>query len=172
MFELVPMTRSPVMRAIIVGVVVVLVAAVGFLFYSVRDSDRVNAAIRAGDLDAMNAALDRRPDLLERRPHYGVTPLLADAERGQAGMVAELARRGADVNARLRIVSSNDGDWTALHIGARAGNLRVAKVLIQAGADVNARSRSGDTPLDFARQAGHLDVAELLAAHGGQPGRR
>jgi ankyrin repeat protein len=40
-------------------------------------------------------------------------------------------------------------------------------LLLTNGADVNAKSKGGYTPLDFAAHEGYEDVAELLRRHGG-----
>jgi ankyrin repeat protein len=43
-------------------------------------------------------------------------------------------------------------------------------VLLEAGADPNARQHGGFTPLMGAEQNGDLDLAELLIRHGAQAG--
>ena len=44
----------------------------------------------------------------------------------------------------------------------------VVELLILKGAKVNATDKKGSTPLGWADQTGHKDVAELLIKHGGQ----
>jgi ankyrin repeat protein len=46
------------------------------------------------------------------------------------------------------------------------GQLKVVKVLIAHGADVNLKNSSGVTPLDVAAREGHLEVVKLLIANG------
>lgn len=54
-----------------------------------------------------------------------------------------------------------------LHIAAGKGNVSVAEVLIQNGAEVNARlPYNGYTSLHLASRDGHKKVAELLIAKG------
>jgi ankyrin repeat protein len=43
---------------------------------------------------------------------------------------------------------------------------RLVELMIERGANVNARDRNGRTALDAARKAGHAEVVELLVAHG------
>lgn len=74
-----------------------------------------------------------------------------------------LIKYGANVNLRL---SSYDQRPTLLHQVARDGFGKLAEVLIQAGADLNAPDSQGDTPLYYATKAGHKDTATLLKKHG------
>ncbi len=63
--------------------------------------------------------------------------------------VSLLIRRGAKVNRRT--LSEKDGSnltgapggWQALHFACAAGSARCARNLVKAGADVNARTDSG-----------------------------
>nr|XP_057920341.1 ARF GTPase-activating protein GIT2-like isoform X2 [Doryrhamphus excisus] len=51
---------------------------------------------------------------------------------------------------------------TPLHIAAKAGQLFQAELLAVYGADPGALDSSGKTPIDYARQAGHQELAERL----------
>ncbi len=53
-----------------------------------------------------------------------------------------------------------------LHIAADAGDIEIVKLLIDSGADVNARGDALRTPLHFAASAGLADVALFLAQRG------
>ena len=74
-----------------------------------------------------------------------------------------LLRCGADVSARY-------GGGTALHCAAKAGFARVVEALIEHGADVNALTDRGQTPLDLLESAGKSvdvePVRRVLIAHG------
>ena len=55
---------------------------------------------------------------------------------------------------------------TPLHVAADSGSERVAALLLERGADANARSLIGHTPLHAAAAAGQEDVAALLLLRG------
>jgi hypothetical protein len=87
--------------------------------------------------------------------------LLDAARNGDTARVRELLRKGANANAKDR------GGWTPLHWAAFWGHVDVAKLLLEHGADVNAKESVYDaTPLHVAAATGHADVARLLLEHG------
>ncbi|XP_053729098.1 ARF GTPase-activating protein GIT1 isoform X2 [Synchiropus splendidus] len=51
---------------------------------------------------------------------------------------------------------------TPLHVAAKAGQILQAELLVVYGADPGAPDINGRTPMDYARQAGHLELAERL----------
>ena len=55
-----------------------------------------------------------------------------------------------------------------MHYAAHGGQKEIAELLIDAGADVNAKDDDGTTPLDRAIQLGHPEIADLLRQHGGK----
>ena len=67
-----------------------------------------------------------------------------------------------------RNVNINEGDYdgrTALHVAACEGHLHIVEYLLRLGANVRARDRFGNSPLDDARRETHPAVAELLERH-------
>ena len=55
---------------------------------------------------------------------------------------------------------------SALHQAAFHGHTGIARLLVAAGADVNATSRRGETPLHSTVYWGHREIAALLIANG------
>ncbi|XP_016084805.1 ARF GTPase-activating protein GIT1-like isoform X1 [Sinocyclocheilus grahami] len=51
---------------------------------------------------------------------------------------------------------------TPLHVAAKAGQVLQAELLVVYGADPGAPDINGRTPIDYARQAGHVELAERL----------
>ena len=61
--------------------------------------DALWAAVRAGDVAALKAAVEKGADV-NARNEYGVTALWIAAEKGNSDVVKFLVGHGADVNAR------------------------------------------------------------------------
>ena len=58
------------------------------------------------------------------------------------------------------------GPSVDIHQAAGEGNIEAVKQAIDDGADVNAKTDDGGTPLHYAADGGHMEVAELLIAKG------
>ena len=68
-----------------------------------------------------------------------------------------------------RTVNNNGGGLPPLMYAARENCLECARILIEAGADVNQTSRYGWTPLLSAIKNSHYKMAKLLLDHGANP---
>merc|ERR1712098_947442 len=53
-------------------------------------------------------------------------------------------------------------EYTALHLATIKDRPQVAKALIEAGVDVNAKGRWGETALHFAAGDNHLQIGRML----------
>lgn len=98
-------------------------------------------------------------DCFGHAPLYGVANACT-AESGSS-VVHALVRAGAQVDAR-------DGvqHCTALHMAARRGNIQVADALLDSGADLTIRDRTGATPLRRAINCKKRAVADFLRSRG------
>ena len=127
----------------------------------------------------------------------GETPLDSAAYWGHKEVAKLLISRGADVNAViesgglkgktplglawrhhpevtdfLRKHGGKTGAWlnayNSIHAAARAGHIKAVKQHLASGADVNAKTMSGFTPLDATSVFNKTETADLLRKHGGK----
>jgi ankyrin repeat protein len=72
-----------------------------------------------------------------------------------------LLKKGAKVNEK-----SKEMGYTPLHYAARFGMCDIAKILIDAGADVNSQDINGQTPLTHAVEVNNKEMTEFLKKNG------
>jgi ankyrin repeat protein len=101
-------------------------------------------------------------------PTPAPTPAPAPATPTPDINAADAAAADAAFN---RTQNANGGGLTALVFAARQGSLDSARILIEAGADVNQTTRYGWTPLLTAVQNRHYQLASYLLDHRADPNR-
>lgn len=106
--------------------------------------------------------LDADPALLNAYNSDGFFPLGLAAFFGHADTVRVLIERGADLTQAAR----NPMRIQALHAGAASKSAAVVRLLVDAGAPVNAVQHEGWTPLHAAAKDGDLEMARVLLAKG------
>ena len=87
------------------------------------------------------------------------------AEQGDIEAVKEYLAIGTNVNAKDEVYGG-----MPLHWAAYRGRKEVAELLINEGADVNAKNQADATPLDKAIEKNRDETAGLLRKHGGKTG--
>jgi aminoglycoside N3'-acetyltransferase len=91
----------------------------------------------------------------------GIADFFQAVSRGDSARVAELIRADPGL---LRVTAEHGK--TALHLAAETDRLDVARVLVDAGADIEAKTPWGASPLDWAATLGSARVAEFLLSRG------
>lgn len=91
----------------------------------------------------------------------GVILLVTACRMGDARLVLLLLSAGADVNADCSFDS-----YTALHAAACEGHAECCRLLLEHGANPNARNFVGMTPLYVAALEGAADCCQVLLEHG------
>src|SRR5581483_3694086 len=142
-------------------------------------------ASRTGKADAVRVLLDAGAKINAQETWGGTTALMWAVSEKHPDVVKLLIERGADVNARSYYVPSASGrgfegtapvpnktsqgfeefasGWlTPLMFAARENGLESARLLVKAGADINAQAGDGKDALSLALFDGSYDVAEFL----------
>jgi len=112
----------------------------------------------AGKRDAQGVRLLLAAGAHPDRPEGPYTALRVASETRDAECAAALIEGGASVNLAIRDARNR----TALHFAAEKGAEEVARVLIDAEADVAAVDEGGYTALHWASIGGHAEVARVL----------
>jgi ankyrin repeat protein len=137
---------------------VLLAVSVCISAYAQQDYERLNSAIRGGDIAALKTLLDRgvSPNTPDDRQ---ITPLMYAAATGSAEAMKILIDRGAEVN-RQNAFGSTALMWSA-------GDVQKIRLLMHHGADVNKVSKSGRTALMLAaRIPDSAPAVHMLLAKG------
>ncbi len=105
----------------------------------------------------------------------GDSPLGSAVESGNISLVRELLSAGANPNSGATLVVALGGrdfentSGDSLMDAASRGYLEIAKVLLAAGANVNATTKEGITALNLAATNAHPEVVKLLLAAKADP---
>ena len=143
---------------------------------------------RTGTADAVVALFDHGANNVNaREKSHGQTALMWAAARGYPEVVRALLAQGADVHARsdshllLVRLGSRGGEgakhpqrgFTPLLFAARQGDepgrIESARLLLEAGADVNETAPDGASALVVASHSGQGTFAAFLLEHGAKP---
>ena len=138
----------------------------------------VNVKDRRGDTALLLASSGRRPEIVKLlldkgaqanvKDKFGSTPLMMAQDLETFKM---LLKRGSDINAKTTDSPPSDhapqdgegqAGLTALMLAAAYGSANKVRLLLDAGAEINARDDAGMTALMKASRDGHFDVVKVL----------
>ncbi len=168
------------------------------------DNPWTSDALGRGDFDAIRERALEDSNYVHERDCLGDTPLIAAIPFGNLELVRFLLEHGADPNVEVddgytclltaiesdanestRIVAelihagadlhgNGINGYTPLHMAAARGQAEKARLLIDAGADVNRRKEidASETPLMEAAYCGQPSTVRLLLDHGADPSMR
>jgi ankyrin repeat protein len=123
-------------------------------------------AAAVGKVDRLRELLDEDPALANAWAEDGFQPLGLASFFGHLEAARFLVERGAEVNSASR----NEMKVMPLHSAAATGDpaarYELAKLLLEHGADPNARQQDDYTPLMAAEAHGDERLRALLVAHG------
>ncbi len=87
--------------------------------------------------------------------------LSAAIQHNDIHFIARQLASGLEVDYRLNTE-------TILTIAAREGRFGLVRMLVEKGADVNAKSSKGHNPMSYASRFGHLRIVQYLLNHGAE----
>ena len=139
---------------------------------------------RTGRVDAARLLLKYGAKVNTIEQWRGQTALMWAVAQKQPAMVAELVKAGADVNARStvnnwdrqvtaepRAIYRPAGGLTPLLYATREGCVECARLLVEAGADLNLADPENISPLLMAVINGQWDTAQYLIKKGANPNK-
>ncbi len=119
-------------------------------------------ASAVGKFDVVAHLIFNHPDDVNHYAADGFTPLGLACYFGQFEVARYLVLKGGDVN----LPSNNGYNVYPLHSAAAGNYTDIARMLVEAGAQVNVKQQAGVTPLHSAAQNGNLALLILLLEKG------
>jgi ankyrin repeat protein len=121
-------------------------------------------AAALGDEDSIKRVLGRSRERASAYSSDGFTPLHLTAFFGRLEAAALLVDRGANLEAPSR--NPRFPSVRPLHSAIAGNQPEVALLLLERGADPNARANGGWTPLHFAATSGDVELCRALLTRG------
>ena len=147
---------------------------------------------RTGNVEAVESLLRHGAEVNAKEPKRGQTALMWAVAQKHSGVVRALVAHQADIHARTNAVAKSAdsgpgygfvrgditglgregvvrGNSTALLFAAQQGDVESARILLEAGADVNETTPEGLSVLLVAIDSGHESLARFLVEKGANP---
>ncbi|MCG8428325.1 MAG: ankyrin repeat domain-containing protein [Chromatiales bacterium] len=141
-------------------------------------------AARSGTATGVRRLIEAGADVNVREKSRDQTALMWAAAQGHLNAAQALVDAGADLEARSKVrpmlmftdatnggafdqgVMEQLGGFTPLLFAARQGDVRMARLLLNAGADIDGVAGNGVSPLVLATHSGHSELARFLIEQG------
>jgi ankyrin repeat protein len=90
------------------------------------------------------------------------------AAQGNIEAISQYLDAGGDINETFVLPGTPGSGGTPLHIAVLTDQMEVARLLLEKGANINAKAvdEAGGTPLYWAAEIGRLDIAKMLVEAG------
>jgi len=115
-------------------------------------------AMQKGSDKAVKVLLLSRTLNVNAQDSHGDTALMLACLKDRPDWVSALLAREADLK--------QTGQWTPMHYAAVSGSVKSMRMLVEAGADINAFSPNGTTPLMMAAREGKEQAVRFLMSKG------
>jgi ankyrin repeat protein len=140
-------------------------------------------AARAGNPEAVKILLDHGADVNAKENYRGQTALMWAAAERHPEVVKLLLEHGADwkilslardnkmpkLSAASSVTPMARGGWTAFLFAAREGDMESARVMLDAGVDINQVDADGENALVVSIMNKHYSFAKFLLDRGANP---
>lgn len=130
--------------------------------------DGLSWAIIRGDVNVASMLLSAGASPNRRPQERSIPPLALASHLKRFEIAKELLRRGATVNAELR----TGGPSNALDYAARSGDVATMRLLVDAGAPIEAQGQDSNGPLVWAAWSGNVAAIQYLLGKGADANRR
>lgn len=123
-----------------------------------RGFEAIHLAAENGHLEVLRYLVEEKKVKPNIKATDDFTPIQAAILKGHLPCVQFLVEKGVDINQTNSFLVK----MSLLEMAAGEGYMDICKYLVDQGANVNAKDKTGDRASDLAAQKGHIEVAEYL----------
>jgi hypothetical protein len=127
--------------------------------------------VHPSDFDLYTALNRNQPDaiiqfILDRGVRVNGEILLLAMERQRFNFASQFIQAGADVNFQFPLPRHDTDGMTSLLYASIYNNFEMVRLLVEHGANINARNREGNTALSIAQSNGNNQIMDFLLERG------
>lgn len=134
------------------------------MLVSLMYSQKLYRAVEKGDAEKVEKLIKKGEDVNEYHKN-GLFPLWRASADGNYAICKLLILNGADVMQKSKV---EPGNPSAIVLPCQNGDLRMVKLLIENGFEIEHREYLGFTPLRIAAFNGHFDIVRYLVEQGAE----